>query len=117
MTTTCAKHGRERVMRAGQSTQVQSTLDRARKLFADLSVALEAEIDRLQFQEEGEIDDARIKIVNDLIRQNQKTLGTVLEIEAKLMKQSEARQNASASVIDMEAARAEITRRLDRLTA
>lgn len=117
MTTTDAIHGRPEFHGADQATEVQSTLDRARKLFAGLSKVLEAEIDRLQFAERTEEGEARLKAVTDLIRQNQKTLGTVLDIEAKLMRDAERDARPGRVELDLEDARAEIARRLARLAA
>ena len=117
MTPTDAMHGRREVPCAEQSTEVQSTLDRARTLFADLSKALEAEIDRLQFEERTADGEARLKIVTELIRQNQKALGTVLDIEAKLMRDPDGTGGPRRAALDLEDARAEIARRLARLAA
>jgi hypothetical protein len=91
-----------------------STLARARKLFAGLSRSLEGEIDRQQSVLEIETEKDRVKDLTDLIRQNQKALQTVLEYEAKLMREAD-RQRPGEGVIDLAQARAEIVRRLDRL--
>lgn len=100
---------------AGESTTVRSTLKRARKLFADMANALEAEIDRLQFKSGTEDEEDRIKVITDLVRSNQKALQTVLEIEVKLMREED--REPGRNIIDLEGARAEIRRRLDRLAA
>ena len=100
---------------ADGSTEVQSTLRRARKLFAGMADALEAEIDRLQFKIRADDDEDRIKLVMDLIRSNQKALQTVLDIEVKLMRADD--RETGRNIIDLEGARAEINRRLDRLAA
>ena len=91
-----------------------SILDRARKLFADLSRSLDGEIDRLQAGKDTENDKELTKELTDLVRQNQKALQTVLEQEAKLMREAE-KQRPGEGVIDLDQARAEIARRLDRL--
>ena len=91
-----------------------SILARARKLFAGLSRSLDGEIDRLQAALVSEADEARIKELNGVIRENRRTLNTVLELEAKLMREAD-RQRPGEGVIDLAQARAEIARRLDRL--
>ena len=91
-----------------------STLVLARKLFADLSCSLDGEIDRLQNAQNFESDVGRIKSLNELIRQNQKALQTVLDMEAKLMHEAK-KARPGRDVIDLGEARAEIDRRLARL--
>ena len=91
-----------------------SVLARARKLFAGLSRSLDGEIDRLQAAMEIENDETRTKALTGLIRTNQKTLQTVLDLEAKLMREAD-RQRPGEGVIDLAQARTEIARRLDRL--
>jgi hypothetical protein len=91
-----------------------STLARARKLFADLSRSLDSKIDRLQAAQHNETDDGRIRELNDLIRQNQKALQTVLDQEVRLDRQADG-QRRGERVIDLADARAEIARRLARL--
>ena len=100
--------------RTGEGTAEPSTLDRARKLFADLSCGLEGEIDRLQFVLETETEAGRIKALDELIRLNQKTLQTVLSLEARLESESQ-KPRPGRDVIDLAEARAEIARRLARL--
>ncbi len=97
-----------------EATVDLSILARARKLFADLSRSLDGEIDRLQAALKTEDDAARAKALTDLIRQNQKALQTVLDMEAKLMREAD-KQRPGEGVIDLAHARAEITRRLARL--
>jgi hypothetical protein len=92
----------------------QSTLSRARKLFAGLSRSLDGEIDRQQAVLEIETDDERVKALNALIRDNRRTLQTVLDLEARLMRVADMQQPGEG-VIDLAQARAEITRRLARL--
>jgi hypothetical protein len=91
-----------------------STLIRARKLFADLSQSLDGEIDRLKTALDIETDGTWVKSLNELIRQNQKALLTVLDIEAKLMHEAK-KARPGRDVIDLGEARAEIGRRLARL--
>ncbi len=91
-----------------------SALARARKLFADLSRSLDGEIDRLQAALNSETDESRAKVLAELVRQNQKALQTVLDMEAKLMREA-GKQRPGEGVIDLAHARAEITRRLARL--
>ena len=91
-----------------------STLARARKLFTDLSCSLDGEIDRLQAAKDTDTDVKRVKALDEVIRQNQKALQTVLDQEAKLMREAD-RQQPGEGVIDLDRARAEISRHLDRL--
>ena len=91
-----------------------SVLARARKLFASLSRSLEGEIERLQTALVTETDKNRINARAELIRQNQKALQTVLDLEAKLMRETD-KQRPGEGVIDFAQARAEVARRLDRL--
>ncbi len=99
---------------ADQAAVNLSILARARKLFAGLSRSLDGEIDRLQAALETETDEGRVKALTELIRQNQKALQTVLDMEAKLMREAD-KQRPGEGVIDLAHARAEITRRLARL--
>lgn len=105
--TTTDPRGREELTCADKAA-AHAVLARARKLFADLAEALEAEIHRLRAEHQE--DDGPIKTVTDLIQRNQKALQTVLDIEAKLLGRA-----AEAPQLDLEAARAEIARRLARL--
>ncbi|MEE8454189.1 MAG: hypothetical protein V3R90_05450 [Limibaculum sp.] len=91
-----------------------STLARARKLFADLSRSLDGEIDRLQAAMETEDSPDRTKELAEKVRQNQKSLQTVLDLEVKLMREAD-KQRPGEGVIDLDQARAEIARRLARL--
>ena len=91
-----------------------SALARARKLFAGLSRSLDGEIDRLQAAMDTETNESRIKAMTELIRQNQKALQTVLDMEVKLTREAD-KQGPGEGVIDLAQARAEIARRLDRL--
>lgn len=101
---------------ADESTTVRSTLKHARRIFADLAKAMEAETDRLQFSAATAETEDRLKIVNDLMSRLQKASQQVIDIELRLMKTEDAAV-PGRNVIDLEAARAEIARRLDRLAA
>jgi hypothetical protein len=90
-----------------------STLARARKLFASLSRALEGEIKRLKNASETE-DESQARIRSGVIRQNQRALQLVLELEVNLIRET-AKQRPGEGVIDLVQARAEVARRLDRL--
>jgi hypothetical protein len=61
-----------------------------------------------------EIDRKRARALTELVRQNQKSLQTVLDMEAKLMREAD-RQRPGEGVIDLAQARAELTRRFARL--
>ena len=91
-----------------------SALTRARKLFTGLSRSLDGEIDRMQAALETEADPGQAKAMAETIRQNQKALQTVLDMEVKLRREAD-RQRPGEGVIDLAQARAEIARRLDRL--
>ena len=91
-----------------------SALARARKLFTDLSRSLDGEVDRLQAVLEIETDKGKTEVLAGTIRQNQKALQTVLDMEVKLMRGTD-KQRPGEGVIDLAEARAEIARRLDRL--
>lgn len=106
--------GRRGGVCAGVAAGDLSTLDRARKLFANLSGSLECEINRLETALEAETDKERVKGLTDLIRLNQKALQTVLDQEGKLMRGA-AKAGHGEGVIDLAEARAEIARRLARL--
>jgi len=100
--------------RAAEETGEPSTLDRARRLFADLSRGLEGEIDRLQSALETATDEGQIRDLGELVRLNQKTLQTVLSLEARLESESQ-KPRPGRDVIDLAEARAEIAGRLARL--
>jgi len=96
--------------------EATSVLDSARRLFADLAKALEAELDQLQFEEGTNWDKKRLEAVQNLIFMNQKALQSVVNIRAKLLSQMDL-NNLKAGLIDIDKARAEITRQLARLAA
>lgn len=89
-------------------------LNRARRLFADLSRSLEGEIDRLEAERATETDETRIRWLTSLIRMNQKALRTVLDQEAGFA-HGGGQGQPGRDVIDLGEARAEIARRLARL--
>jgi len=107
----------QRIGRQGEACltrEIEDTLKSARRIFADVSAFLELEIDRLFEIEVNDLDRARAKAVQSLIRDNQKALMMVLEIEAKLGHDTGPRHQ---QMIDLEAARDEIEDRLARLAA
>jgi len=89
-------------------------LERARKLFARLSARLDEEIDRLDAAIQTECETNRTRELSELVRQYQKVLTTVLELEAKLEREAEYARPGK-DLIDLDQARAEIARRLARL--
>ena len=112
---TTDKLGRWGGASAEREVEDQSTLTRARKLFAGLSHSLDGEIDRLQAVMETETDEERNTTLNVSVRENRKTLQTVLDMEAMLMREAR-KQRPGEGVIDLaQAPRAEITSRLARL--
>jgi len=91
--------------------ELETVLNRARKLLADTSALLELEIDRLFKAELDEDEGVRLKEVTDLIRQTQKAMAMVMEIEVKYgLSSFETR-----SELDLEAAREEILERFRRI--
>ena len=98
---------------------MKAVLKSARGLFATLSKQLEAEMDRLQFGGDGEMDAEaakRLEIVQTTIVKAQKALQTVLDIEVKLMG-GHGPKLPDPPAINLDDARAEIERRLARLAA
>jgi hypothetical protein len=91
-----------------------SVLNRARRLFADLSRGLQGEIDRLKALLADETGATGIQSLTKMIRMNQKALQSVLDKEAELVGRTEGAP-AGREVIDFAEARAEIARRLARL--
>jgi hypothetical protein len=90
--------------------ELENTLNRARKLLADTSALLELEIDRLFKSEIDPDESVRLKEVTDLIRNTQRAMAMVMEIEVKYgLSPFEAR-----SQLDLEAAREEILERFRR---
>lgn len=114
--TTDPETGRRGDACADQLSETASILANARRIFAGLAAALEAELDRLQFAEEHERDDDRLAIVADLIKRNEKALQSVVDIRIRLLKQLDVR-DLRTELIDLDEARAEIARRLARLAA
>lgn len=92
--------------------ELENVLNRARKLLADISALLELEIDRLFGSELNPDETVRMKEVTDLIRQTQKAMAMVMEIEVKYG----LSPMAERSQLDLEGARAEILDRLGRLS-
>ena len=84
----------------------------ARRLFARLARALDDEIERLSRLNTADPDEVRVKAVADLIRDTQRALMTVLDFENRLARRDPGEDDG---VLDLEAARAEITGRLARL--
>jgi hypothetical protein len=99
-----------RTHESGES--VEETLESARRVFADVSRFLETEIDQLFRAEIDPEDEKRLSAVLDLIKQNQQALLKVLDMRHKLGRETETE---CRQFIDLEAARAEIDRRLARL--
>lgn len=92
--------------------ELENTLNRARKLLADTSALLELEIDRLFRSDLNEDESVRLDTVMGLIKQTQKAMQTVLDIEVKYgLAPFDAR-----NTLDLEAARAEILERLRRVS-
>ncbi len=89
-------------------------LERARKHYDRLSARLDEAIDRLDTELLTDCAVDRAKELSELVRQYGKVLTTVLELEAKLEREADYARPGK-DVIDLDEARAEITRRLARL--
>ncbi|MEM1299943.1 MAG: hypothetical protein AAGH68_11770 [Pseudomonadota bacterium] len=87
-------------------------LDDARAILADLSAMLKEHIDELKTLKSTELDDIVRKEIDDRTRTFSKSLSQVLDMESKVL----ARVGLTPA-LDLEAARAEIESRLDRLIA
>ncbi|MEM1343962.1 MAG: hypothetical protein AAGI34_05185 [Pseudomonadota bacterium] len=100
---------------ASPDTALEDTLESARRIFADVCVFLEREIQRcyrVEVDPEDPEEASRIRLLHDLIKQSQAALRTVLEVRLKLGRSGEAERER---LIDLETARAEILDRLARL--
>ena len=83
----------------------------ARKLYQDLTEELQRALRQLQSGEE----DVNAKGRADVIRSHRKALQTVLDIELQFVKASKE-DGGARNGLDLEAARREIYRRLDRIS-
>lgn len=85
-------------------------LERTLALYRDLTMALRERITLL----EAGIDDDKVerRAVKEVVRDHQKTLQAVLEIEASLGKRTKAGGEGASGELDLDAARAEIVQRL-----
>ncbi|MGF1445586.1 MAG: hypothetical protein ACFBRM_05230 [Pikeienuella sp.] len=92
--------------------RLAETLTRAHRLFDELAEFLETEIHALLELRVEDHDEGRIKTVKNLIQLSQQALLKVIEIETKI---SDSEAPKAARTLDLEAARAEINRRLARL--
>ena len=92
----------------------EAALTCARSLFADLMSALADEIDRLRALKGATDEIAEARRLDDLIRRNQKALQSVLDWQLSMERRRDG-PSAGKEVIDLEAARREITRRIARL--
>ncbi len=86
-------------------------LAHARQLYQNLAGELSKALRTIASDEEVEAAKGRA----ETIRSHRKALQTVLEIELQFIKDSQKAE--TSHVIDLEAARAEVYRRLDRLAA
>lgn len=97
-------------------TATGRSLKAAEGLFACLCSDLDRERARLSAAlEAGDADCPRV--IADLARQTQKALQTVLELQVRLGRETEAAGNVAQGTLDLEAARDEIESRLARLVA
>lgn len=90
----------------------EEVIGQARHVFADVSAMLRSETEKLFETEVDDLDEKRITRIADLIRQTQKALMMVLEIEAKLGHDTD---HSRRQMLDLTDAKAEIARRLARL--
>lgn len=86
-------------------------MDRARKLYESLALELEHGLEKLK----GGKEDPDAKARAETIKAHRRALQTVLEIEAQFLREAERAESVRA--IDVEAAKREIYRRLDRQVA
>ncbi|MEM7546693.1 MAG: hypothetical protein AAF367_14255 [Pseudomonadota bacterium] len=86
-------------------------VDEAQRLYHDLARELNQALTKLR----NGIDDPEAKSRAETIRAHRKALQTILDIQAKFVTQAE--EGSSGYELDLEAARREINRRLDRLAA
>lgn len=100
---------------ADARAEIQKVLARARMILANTSALLELETDRLFEMYESDPEPDRMKAVSALIRETQKAMMMVVDIEAKLL--SRRLDSDDPGLIDLEAARREIESRLARLAA
>ena len=91
----------------------EQLLRHARTLYQKLTEALSLALDRLEVGEEDPLPDAKSRA--ETIRAHRKALQTVLDIQAQLVRDAEKAESVRS--INVEAARREIYRRLDRLMA
>ena len=84
----------------------------ARGLFARAAEALDRQLRALSAEADAGAERERIKTIETLIREAQRALLVVLEFEAKLDRREPEEAEGG---LDLEAARAEIARRLARL--
>lgn len=97
---------------AGES-RAEEILGRARRHYAEISAALEAALERMKQDQDGDL-----RAFSAAVQAHWKSLQTVLEREIELEKRAIERGEAGrAGAIDLEAARAEVGRRLACLKA
>lgn len=94
---------------SGDAEAAERLLTHARQLYHNLAGELSKALRSIG----AEAEDGAAKGRADTIRAHRKALQTVLEIELQLVK--DAQREGAGHVIDLEAARAEVYRRLDRL--
>ncbi|MFK7945435.1 MAG: hypothetical protein AB8B85_21355 [Paracoccaceae bacterium] len=90
----------------------EQILDDARTILADVSEFLKDRVAVLKDTRTEEVDSQEVKDLERLILEAQKTLRSALDLEAKLATTAD-----HGPVLNLEAARAEIESRLNRLTA
>ena len=90
----------------------KKTLENARRILADASEFLEDRVDSLKELKAGSEDMGKVKELKRLILEMNSAWRTLLEVQSK----TDATM-PDAAILDLEAARAEIERRLARLSA
>jgi hypothetical protein len=96
------------------STTVRKALDRACALYEDMATNLTAEIMRLRNAEKHRPLEAHEV---EVVRSFQKAVLMVLDFETRLLKRRVEARRQTGGRLDLAGARAEIARRLDRLSA
>lgn len=97
---------------AHSTEEFDKILENARTILADASAYIELHLDELRRLEAGEIDPKKLKDLQKLVQEAHAAWRQVLDLQVKA-----GISPNTGPVLDMEAARAEILRRLSRLAA
>ena len=99
-----------------QQQKYRSTFDTAKMLYNDLANSLKCSISNLRHEKENQTTkEARERTV--LIRAHQRALQTLMDCEKQLEPSNDNTPESGSGILDLDAARDEIMRRLARLAA